>query len=157
MLVAALEPASPPLIGQARASDGDSFRMGDIRIRLLGIDAPELAQLCDDAKGQSRPCGRTARDRLAGLLAAASVDCQSDGHDQYGRTLATCSVQGRDLGSIMVSEGLAISSGGYWHEEGEARAEGRGIWAGGFDTPSQWRRDNARPSGLFDWLGSFWR
>lgn len=152
VLAAALEPALPPMAGQARASDGDSFRMGETRIRILGVDAPELAQQCDTAQGEQWPCGRVARDRMAALLASAPVDCQPDGTDQYGRVLASCSVQGRDLGATMVEEGLAISSGDYWREEAEAKKHGRGIWVGGFDTPRQWRQDNARPSGALDWI-----
>ena len=152
VLAAALEPPLPPLAGRAGASDGDSFRMGETRVRLLGIDAPELAQLCDAADGRKWPCGRAARDRMASLLASAPVDCKPEGKDQYGRVLATCSVAGRDLGATMATEGFAISAGDYWHEEAEARQRGRGIWAGGFATPREWRQDNARPANALDWV-----
>jgi endonuclease YncB( thermonuclease family) len=56
----------------------------------------------------------------------------------------------------MVSEGLAISSGRYWTEEAAARQRRAGIWAGGFDTPRDWRDDHARPQGAFGWLPVFW-
>ncbi|MCS6760124.1 MAG: hypothetical protein MO852_15225 [Candidatus Devosia euplotis] len=45
-----LDPPLPPVIGVGRASDGDSFRLGSERVRLLGLDAPELAQQCATAE-----------------------------------------------------------------------------------------------------------
>jgi len=147
----------PPVSGAARVSDGDSFRLGDERIRMIGLDAPELSQQCDAAGGTKWPCGRRARDRMQNLLASGPVLCQPDGHDQYGRLLATCSIAGKDLGATMVVEGLAIASGSYWNEEAEAKRQRRGIWSGAFDTPRNWRDDHARPSGLLDWLdGVVW-
>ena len=139
--------------GSARVSDGDSFRLGDDRVRLLGIDAPELAQDCAAADGTSWPCGRAARDRMAALLAGGAVDCRPEDKDRYDRLLARCSIGGRDLGELMVAEGLAIAAGSYWQEEATARAAGRGIWMGGFDKPADWRDDHPRPQGILSWLG----
>lgn len=152
-LVAAwLDPVQPPVIGKARVSDGDSFWMGEQRIRLLGLDAPELSQQCEEADGASWPCGRAARDRMASLL-AGPVDCVPEQHDRYQRLLARCTASGRDLGAVMVSEGLAVSSGDYWREEQAARSARLGIWAGSFARPSDWRDDHARPEGILGWLG----
>lgn len=156
LLAALLDQPPPPVSGKARASDGDSLRLGDARIRLLGLDAPELAQDCDGADGRPWPCGRVARDRLAALLSAGAVQCRPEDTDQYGRLLAICTVGGSDLGAVMVTEGLAISFGRYWTEEATARQRRAGIWAGGFDTPRDWRDDHARPQGAFGWLLTFW-
>lgn len=146
--------APPPAVGGlARVSDGDSFHLGDARVRLLGLDAPELAQQCQASDQKKWPCGRRARDRMASLLNSGPVACQPQGHDRYGRLLAHCQIDGRDLGAIMVSEGLAISAGDYWAEQSDARAAQRGIWAGGFDTPADWRDDHPRPAGLLRWIG----
>lgn len=156
LLAALLDQPPPPIAGQARASDGDSFRLGEARIRLLGLDAPELAQQCDGADGRPWACGRVARDRLAELLSRGVVQCRPEDTDQYDRLLATCTVAGDDLGAVMVADGLAISSGRYWTEEANARQGRIGIWAGGFDTPRDWRDEHARPQGALGWLSTFW-
>lgn len=152
VVAAALDRPPPPVAGLGRVSDGDSFRLGEDRIRLLGLDAPELAQDCTGADGRTWPCGRVARDRMAALLAAGPLDCRPEGTDQYDRLLATCAIAGRDLGATMVSEGLAISSGRYWTEEAAARDSRLGIWAGDFDAPRTWRDDHPRPQGIRGWL-----
>lgn len=154
VVAAVLDRPPPPVSGLARASDGDSFRLGEDRIRLLGLDAPELAQDCTADDGASWPCGRAARDRMAELLAAGPTDCRPEDVDQYDRLLATCSIGGRDLGATIVAEGLAISAGRYWTEEAAARAARLGIWSGDFDAPRTWRDDHPRPQGISGWLSS---
>jgi endonuclease YncB( thermonuclease family) len=157
-LAARLDPADPPLAGRARISDGDSFHLGTERIRLLGVDAPELDQTCTDAKGDDWPCGRRARDLLASLVAGETLDCQPNGHDRFGRILATCSAGGSDLGARMVAAGFAISADDYGRDEAAARAARRGLWAGQFERPRTWRdrhgRDAEGPSG-WNWLPRF--
>ncbi|QQR35567.1 thermonuclease family protein [Devosia oryziradicis] len=154
MVAAALDQPPAPVSGSARASDGDSFRLGPDRVRLLGLDAPELSQDCFHADGQSWPCGRAARDRMARLLAGGPVHCRPEDVDQYGRLLATCQVSGHDIGAMMVAEGLAVSSGRYWSEEANARRDRAGIWAGDFDAPRQWRDDHPQGRGLLGWLAT---
>ena len=154
LVAAALDRPPPPVSGLARASDGDSFRLGDDRIRLLGLDAPELAQDCTAENGQTWACGRAARARMAELLAAGPADCRPEEIDQYGRLLATCSINGRDIGATMVAEGLAVSSGRYWTEEATARNARLGIWSGDFAAPRTWRDDHPRPQGISGWLSA---
>ncbi|HEV7344731.1 MAG TPA: thermonuclease family protein [Devosia sp.] len=153
-MAAALDQPPPPVSGLARVSDGDSFRLGQERVRLLGIDAPELSQECLMADGGRWPCGRAARDRMANLLAAGPADCRPEDVDQYDRLLATCLVAGSDLGATLVREGLAISSGRYRSEETDARTGRRGIWAGDFDAPRDWRNDHPRPQSAWGWLSA---
>lgn len=144
----ALDAPPPPIGGTARASDGDSLRLGDSRVRLVGLDAPELAQTCRDAAGRDWPCGRSARDRLAQLLSTGAADCRPEGKDQYDRLLARCFVSGRDVGEVLVAEGLAVAYGDYWVQEASARSQALGIWEGGFEAPRAWRQDHPRPQGL---------
>lgn len=147
-----LGPRYDPVSGRARVSDGDSFRLGEERIRLLDIDAPEYEQTCTDASGADWPCGRAARDHMARLLASGTVSCSVHGHDRFGRLLANCEIGGRDLGREMVSAGLAIANGGYDHEEQQARRQRLGIWAGAFDTPRAWRDDHQDGLTPLKWL-----
>lgn len=155
VVAAWLDPAPPPVAGRARVADGDSFVLDDTRIRLLGLDAPELNQECSDAAGQPWPCGRAARDRLAALLGDSDIHCIPEDTDRFGRLLARCTSRGDDPGARMVAEGLALSSGGYWREEAEARAARKGIWAGNFERPADWRDDHPRGQGMLGWLGDW--
>lgn len=134
-----LDPLPPPLSGRAIASDGDSLRLGRERIRLWGIDAPELDQICWSDTGQEWPCGRTAHAALRDRLSAGRVDCRARGTDKYGRVLATCSVFGTDVAALLVAEGLALARNAYGSEERAARAARRGLWQGRFSDPKSWR------------------
>ncbi len=97
--------------------DGDTLNACGERIRLVGIDAPELQgsarcnprQLrgppnpswCDDAQA------RRSRDALAGFVARGRPVIERCGMDRYGRTLARLSINGRDAGDYLVGLGLA--------------------------------------------------
>lgn len=85
-------------------TDGDTIRCGDERVRLLGIDTPELfSPRCPREKQQAR----AAKDRLAELLRAGTMTLDRDGADRFGRTLATVRVDGVDVGAVLVREGHA--------------------------------------------------
>jgi endonuclease YncB( thermonuclease family) len=138
---------SPPRRLAVIATDGDSLRAGDERIRLLGVDAPELRQTCRDARGSEWDCGRAARTRMAALVAHGNVACNARGRDRYGRTLAVCSSGDiADVGERLVRDGYAVGygAGDYAAAEREAKSERRGIWAGHFERPQDWRRRNPR-------------
>lgn len=119
-------------------NDGDSLSFGTERLRLRGIDAPELSQTCRRA-GADYACGREARSALAGLVDGRPVDCEGDEHDRYGRLLAVCTVEGLELNRAMVAFGWAVAYGSFEAEEAAARAAGAGLWAGSFDRPRDWR------------------
>lgn len=159
-LAARLDPLPPRFSGVAVAADGDSLRLGGSRIRLLGIDAPELDQMCWEADGAQWPCGRTAHQRLVELVRDTKTDCQPGGMDRYGRTLATCIAADRDVAAVLVAEGLAIASGDYEREETAARSARLGIWRGRFIAPRQWREDgpvDAPEPGLFELVWNWFR
>ena len=105
----------------AHVSDGDTIRLcSGERVRLVGIDAPERAgsercsarsrarlawsrnpSWCDHAKGDR------ARAALERFLATGPVGIERRAHDVYGRTLARVTVNGRDAGEWLISQGLA--------------------------------------------------
>lgn len=132
------------ITGAARAADGDTLTLDGHRIRLVGMDTPELTQVCK-RDGEDWRCGVAARSRLAELLRAGPITCRVQGTDKYERWLARCDTPEGDLGGRMVREGLAVAYGGYEDEEQFAKAERKGLWGSEFDVPQQWRKMNGRP------------
>ncbi len=63
-LIGAVAAQAADLTGVPKILDGDEVSIGNTRIRLMGVDAPALEQLCLDAKGAPWKCGITARDEL---------------------------------------------------------------------------------------------
>ncbi len=124
--------------GQVRVVDGDSMALGKRRLRLKGIDAPELAQRCRK-DGFDYGCGTESASYLRGLIGGAEVACKGEGIDRYGRDLVRCRAGDVDLNAAMVRSGHAIAFGDYTLAEAEARSARAGLWAGDFETPKQWR------------------
>jgi endonuclease YncB( thermonuclease family) len=136
-------------MGAFHAADGDSLTLGAERLRLEGIDAPELNQSCQRA-GKAWACGRSAREALQDMMLASGTLCQGSRRDRYDRLLVVCrSEADGDINAAMVRRGMAISYGGYAKEEAEAKARKAGLWAGTFERPRD-VRDHARHSSGFD-------
>jgi endonuclease YncB( thermonuclease family) len=132
------------LAGLADVRDGDSVVIGRQRVRLHGIDAPELAQMCK-RDGQSWNCGDAAKLHLSRLIGNHTVECSGVKRDQFDRVLASCRSGERDLNRTMVQDGMAVAFGGiYAQDEAAARKERVGLWAGEFERPQDWRRKNPR-------------
>lgn len=153
-----LGPPSAPLTGHAEAIDGDTLRLGATRIRLVGLDAPELDQTCTRTDGSEWACGRDARTFLVGRLKQEPVECTRAGRDIYGRTLAKCSVEDDDIGAAIVRAGWAVSNDDYLADAFDARAQQLGIWSGSFDQPADWRRTHGTErSGVWEWIRSWFQ
>jgi endonuclease YncB( thermonuclease family) len=73
-----------------------------------GIDAPESSQLCRGEDSEQCRCGAQAANDLDAFIARRPVSCIPISLDQYGRTVATCSAGGADLGQWLVRNGLAL-------------------------------------------------
>ncbi|WP_175869078.1 thermonuclease family protein [Bartonella gabonensis] len=130
--------------GKALIIDGDSIVISSIKIRLLGIDAPELHQFCGK-KDARYPCGREAKKYLEQLLENQIVTCHWHKTDKYRRILATCQTkQVSNINATLVQNGWAVSYYDYPKEEQEARRKKRGIWATNFQRPKEWRKANPR-------------
>ena len=138
-----LNPNGRTLEGRAQVTDGDTIRIGETRIRLKGIDAPELGQSCSRS-GRSYSCGETSRRALIDLVSGQIVRCRAAGRDRYQRILARCAVNGQDIGARMVEDGWAVSYGrDYDYEETRARNRSVGLWEGAFERPQDWRKGNS--------------
>lgn len=137
--------AQKRIAGRLKVIDGDSFEIGSVGVRLFGVDAPEGRQSCTRGDGSSWRCGEAAADELRRLAGSREVDCVPRDEDDYGRIVAVCRAGNVDLGAAMVRAGLAVAyrrySDDYVDEEREAQAARRGLWAGEFVRPEEYRRD----------------
>ena len=130
-------------VGSLQVLDGDSLRRGDTDIRLHGIDAPEYRQTCRDKHGVEYACGKQAANALRSLVGAREVSCASIETDRYGRAVAVCRIGDLEINGEMVRLGWAVAysrhSLSYVRFEAEARRAKRGIWAGSFEPPEDYR------------------
>ena len=130
-----------------QVSDGDSLRSGDLRIRLFGIDAPELKQQCADQNGILWNCGAAALQQLNALISKnKELQCSLRDVDRYGRLVMQCFNGPTDIGAAMVLSGHALAyrhfSDLYVAEEKQAKTALKGIWRGTFIPPWEWRRQD---------------
>ena len=137
--------AAEAITGRAKVVDGDSLEIGSDRVRLFGIDAPEGRQDCQ-RNGQAWRCGEDAAAKLRSLVQGATLSCMPRDTDEYGRSVAVCKNGTTDINAEMVRAGLALAyrrySNDYVAEENEARNAQRGVWAGEFTPPWDYRRQS---------------
>jgi endonuclease YncB( thermonuclease family) len=122
-------------------------------VRLHGIDAPEAGQMCLTTEGVPWGCGVAAAIHLREIIGGVMVTCERRGIGKYGRTVATCQADGRNLGTAMVGDGWALayreyldaSEHNYITLERMAKVSGAGIWSGTFTPPWEWRRERRTP------------
>ena len=146
--VASAEPNEEPVsVRIVSIVDGDTLviqgsRLESVRLRLIGIDAPEKAQ----------PHGKQARERLLELALGQEGQLIRAGQDRYGRVLGVISVGGVDLAADLLSQGLAwyyrpcsgrrfvAACENYRKAEERARHQQIGIWADRYrEAPWEWR------------------
>ncbi len=146
--------ARAELSGPARVIDGDTLQIGETRIRLHGIDAPEAAQDCRTAQGFPLACGAAATTALRDMTKGLLVVCTARDIDRYGRTVARCTANGGDLGRQMVAGGLAVAyrrySIDYVADEEAAKARGLGFWSANMQNPADYRAGKAAVTSLPD-------
>ena len=100
-LLLAVAPASAQQ--RAYAVDGDTLRVGRERVRIIGLDTPEMRGQCP----RENAMARQARDRMAQLV-AGGVRLAPSGRDRYGRLLAVVrDNRGRNVAQVMIREGRA--------------------------------------------------
>jgi endonuclease YncB( thermonuclease family) len=149
-------------------TDGDTFFVGEVSVRLSGIDAPEGDQICRQAPGlrDVHQCGAEATRHLRTLLDGALVTCVVEenregqalrSEETFARPLVSCQAdrgddRSFDIAERMVADGYAIEYkneiGSYAAEARDARQEGRGVMDLCTLRPDVWR-DTPRSATAF--------
>lgn len=136
---------SKEIIGYAKVVDADTIHISNHRIRLEGIDAPEIKQKC--IKNEKYYfCGAISKNKLKEKINNKIVRCKYSSKDRYNRYLSICFVKNINLNKWLVKNGYAIAykkySKKYVFEEKYAKANKLGIWSGSFVNPEKWRKQN---------------
>ena len=133
-------------------TDGDSIKIRKQKIRLFGIDAPELKQTCYNKSEVPYPCGIEAKKWLEIIINKSDkkyIYCYYSERDKYNRILGECFL-GEDsktnVNETMVYLGYAVAylrySKKYLHAQESAKSIDNGLWAGTFEIPEEWRKKN---------------
>ncbi len=108
-------PSSKTIVGRAWVIDGDTIAINRIKIRLAGIDAPELNQ----------PWGQKSKWKMVNICKGKTIHVELSGETSYDRLVGTCYLpDGTDIGAEIIKAGLALdgsyySKGKYLHLEPE--------------------------------------
>ena len=125
-------------------TDGDTIKFNNKKIRLHGIDTPEIKQLCKNKNGEDYKCGVKAKLALINIISSHQVKCSVHGKDRYKRLIATCFVKNININEWLVKKGWALAyrrySEDYVDEELFAKNNKLGLWKGDFLEPWKWRR-----------------
>jgi endonuclease YncB( thermonuclease family) len=140
------------ITGVPKIREADTIQIGNSRIRLDGIDAPAVDQLCLNTKGERWTCGVAARDELIKHVDNRSWTCHPGRTDRRGRLIARCEVEGEDIQKWLVASGWALAfprqSRDYDADEAVAREAKAGMWQGAFIAPWDWRVRNKKTAVL---------
>ena len=119
----------------------------DLKMRIAGIDTPEIKQTCEIEEDQSIDCGVLSKDYLQKLLESEPGDLviQPVGVDYYHRILIRLFKGETDIGKKMVEDGMSYSyDSTYKFEETYAKEHKLGFW-NFFKPPVNpkiWRKEN---------------
>ena len=148
---------SAEIYGVPKIIDGDTVHINNKKIRLEGIDAPEIKQQCKKPFlkisaiigfkfNKNYPCGAIAKKKLIDKIGSSKIKCISSTKDRYERFLATCYMNKINLNKWMVRTGNAVAykrySKDYVRDEFYAKENKLGIWEGSFIMPEKWRKLN---------------
>jgi endonuclease YncB( thermonuclease family) len=135
----------PGMVRAEGAIRGDLMQINGQYIRLYGIEALTLDQICRDRLDMPWRCGVVAKALLDQLVKNQSLNCAVMSEDHYGSYTAHCVNEDRvDPAAELVRHGLALAHpvhpNDYGALEDEARTAEVGAWAGSFVPPWDWRR-----------------
>lgn len=127
-----------------RVLDGDTLILRGYKIRLSGIDAPELKQ----------PYGITAKDLLTNLTSSGPVEAEYTKLDLYGRIVGQVWLYTPKRGRYLLVNGEMVGAGLAWAYmcpkssplrtlENVARKERRALWQSPNPIPPwTWRKEH---------------
>ena len=145
------------IVGIQKIVDGDTVKINEYKIRLEGIDAPEMKQQCKKEKlkissiigytfYKNYNCGEISKENLEAKIFGSKIKCVSSGKDRYKRYLAKCFKDNLNLNRWMVRNGHAVAyrrySKEYVPDEDFAKENRLGLWQGKFLNPEKWRKLN---------------
>ena len=136
----------PEMYGHPKVYSGSVLVLNGIKIKLFGIEAPEPRQTCENKYGNSYVCGKEAIIWMQDKLNKKDVSCRILGKIQNGWTTGTCFADNgkTDVAAAIVNAGWALAytehTQIYVPYEQEAAAARRGLWAGRFYKPWDWRK-----------------
>jgi endonuclease YncB( thermonuclease family) len=132
--------------GAPVAVDGDTLRFAGRLVHLYGIDAPEMAQVCQNKRGREFDCGVNARRTLNLIITNTTISCREKYRDSRGDIVAVCKRGRMDIAEQLVLQGWALSDprtgGEYRRAERAAQGMRDGLWRLKFVPPWEWRRAN---------------
>ena len=141
-------PAAADVTGTVRVIDADTIDVGQPRVRLHAIDAPELDQTCLTEHGLAFACGEWVSAQVAARFGGARARCTRTDTDRYGRTVATCQVNGVDMGQEIVANGWAFAYRRYGMDydldEKSAYIADRGLHGFRVQSPAQFRQTRTK-------------
>lgn len=136
--------AAETLRGRADFVDGDTLHLGQAKVRLFGIDAPELDQTCTLASGKEWACGQWAFEQVKALYQGVRLTCEVVDIDRYERLVAICASGTDEVNATLVARGIALAyrsySTRYVAAETSARDGATGLWVGSFVAPEDYRK-----------------
>ena len=144
------KPTLKTISGIAKVIDGDSIKIKEKNIRLIGIDAPEFKQKCLDKNYHEYYCGKISTTFLKQLVNKKNIQCEYSKKDMYGRYLGSCNLENININYEMIKNGMAIiynlknTDEELKNLENKARNKKIGIWQGAFLEPRKYRKKNRR-------------
>ena len=138
--------------GLAIIIDGDTIKISNQKIRLFGIDAPEINQKCKKpfisfsflTLNKEYDCGVVSTNKLKKKIFNKKISCLVTNKDRYGRFIGECFYKNMSINGWMVENGYAVAYLKYSKKflmlENLAKNKKKGLWQGKFEKPWNWRK-----------------
>lgn len=140
----------PKMSGHPKVIRGNVLQLGEMKIRLFGIDAPDPTQTCANKYGNSYICGKEAIIWMRDRLNHKNVECYLINQLDYERSVGICfeGEEHTDVAAEVVNAGWAVAyekeARDYMADEYDAAVNKRGLWSGMFYKPWDWRKIQQR-------------